>query len=261
MANRIFSTQRSVNGDAFFISQVEGATRDISISLVANPSLAATAQKFSLLQIKFNSNPNLNVSLRLVPATMRANLSSTSSLAANLQLIESRMGVELHAEPSIVAKLDYQVVIPLNMAAELVANPSLSATLMLLGGSNIPRKVKLRAVPVDSETEQLTRFRGDTYSDAFQVFDDKTGEPVDITGCTFKLGLATVKNPEDNSDIIYTLLGKVEDPRSGVVYFAPSVEQADRVGFFYYDMELRDGKGLIKTLVSSSYVYQQDITK
>lgn len=261
MADRIFSAQRSAGGDAMFISQIAGPTRDISISFVANPVLTANPQKYSLLTISFVGAPALSATLRIIPFTMRANLSGAASLVSSLKLIESRLSTNLLAASTLSARLSNNVVIPLNLAATLIANPTLSAQLMLSGESNIPRSVRLKAVPKNSDTLQLSRFRGDTYADAFQIFDDNTGLPVDISGCVIRLALATVKDPVDGNDVIYTLVGDVDDPKSGIVYFTPTAPQADRVGHYYYDTELRDGKGLVSTLVSSSYVYQQDITK
>lgn len=260
MANRIFSTQRTSDGDLYFAEQVEPPFRDISASLVASASLTATPLSFVLSSASLLSTSSLTTTLQIIQASMQAAAVSNSSVAAGLTLADRRMVALLSGISSVQAQL-IQVEEFVRMAAALQATPTLSASIVLPGGSNISNKAKLRAVPLHGDRLQLTRHRGDTYADCFQVFDDRTGEAIDVTGCTFRLALATRKNPTTADQIIYTLFGRVDESGSGVVLFSPTEGQADRVGFFYYDMEMNDHKGMIKTLVSSSYVYKQDITK
>lgn len=105
----------------------------------------------------------------------------------------------------------------------------------------------------------ITRIRGDTYADRFLV--SVSGAAVDLTGCSLKLTLNTVRNPEDTSTQVYQLDGIISLPSSGIVEFAPSTLQADQVGYFYYDIQMSDSNGIIRTLVTGMYEYVQDITK
>lgn len=107
----------------------------------------------------------------------------------------------------------------------------------------------------------ITRKRGDTYADEFAITYKSTGEPVNLTGCTFKLTVDTRKNPTDTSTQIYQLSGTMADPTDGTVEFAPSAIQADRLGYFFYDVEMTDATGKKRTIESGKYVYTQDITK
>jgi hypothetical protein len=73
--------------------------------------------------------------------------------------------------------------------------------------------------------------------------------------------LNSVKDPIDGSSVVYQVSGSIVDAEGGVVQFSPSVQQADRVGFFYFDVQMTDTYGRVHTLTKGSYVYKQDITK
>lgn len=105
----------------------------------------------------------------------------------------------------------------------------------------------------------VTRKRGDTDPDVFTVSKGRT--PTNLAGCSFKLTVNTLKEPVDNSTEVYQLVGIITDPASGQVTFRPTAEQADQVGYFYYDIQMVDSYGDIQTVVEGNYVYRQDITK
>lgn len=107
----------------------------------------------------------------------------------------------------------------------------------------------------------FTRKRGDTYADEFTVTSTTTGAAVDITGYTFKMTLDPSKTPTDATQNIYQLTGTIIDAAAGRVEFAPSSVQADHVGTYYFDVQMIDGAGRIRTIDSGKYVYTQDITK
>lgn len=108
---------------------------------------------------------------------------------------------------------------------------------------------------------QITRTRGDTAPDSFTITNPKTRVAVNLTGCSFKLTLSTVPDPEDSTTQLYQLNGVINTPESGVVEFSPTAFQADIVGYFYYDIQMTDSYGRILTLVKDTYQYTQDITK
>lgn len=107
----------------------------------------------------------------------------------------------------------------------------------------------------------ITRYRGDTFTDRFLVTNETTGDVVNLTGCTLYFTLNSESEPSDTSLQIYQLTGSVADPTSGVVEFGPNSTQVDRVGIFYYDIELIDANSKVRTLDKGTYVYKQDITK
>jgi hypothetical protein len=108
---------------------------------------------------------------------------------------------------------------------------------------------------------QITRTRGDTVPDKFTVSNNATGEIVNLAACSFKMTVSTDPNPIDESTQVYQLDGVIADSSTGVVEFTPTAEQANQVGYFYYDIQMTDSYGRILTLVKDTYVYTQDITK
>ena len=108
----------------------------------------------------------------------------------------------------------------------------------------------------------ITRKRGDTYADEITVTSETTGQPINITGYTFKMTLDPSKTPVDASNNLYQLTGAIIDAAAGRVEFAPSLLQANQTpGTYYYDVQMIDGAGRIRTIALDKYVYSQDITK
>lgn len=108
---------------------------------------------------------------------------------------------------------------------------------------------------------QIDRVRGDTYADEFVIKNVRTGAVIDVTGCTAVLTVNSDRNPTDASSQIFQITGILSDPEAGVVQFSPTTEQADQVGTFYYDIQLTDSDGIIRTIMKDVYSFTQDITK
>lgn len=105
----------------------------------------------------------------------------------------------------------------------------------------------------------IKRYRGDTKSDRILI--SVNGAVANLTGSTVVMTLNTKNNPTDDTTQVYQLTGVVNDPISGVVEFSPSLSQADKVGFFYYDIQLTTASGVVFTVDKGTYQYIQDITK
>lgn len=103
------------------------------------------------------------------------------------------------------------------------------------------------------------RKRGDTYPDELTV--SVNGALADLTGCSLKMTLNTLKRPVDITTQVYQLDGVVDSPTTGVVKFAPTLSQSDQVGSFFYDIQLTDQLGIVRTIKEGIYEYKQDITK
>lgn len=108
---------------------------------------------------------------------------------------------------------------------------------------------------------QIDRVRGDTYADQITVKNYRTGAVVDLTNCTLTLTLNSERNPTDATTQIFQITGVVDNPATGVATFTPTTEMVNRVGLYYYDIQLIDGNGIIRTLVKDVYQFTQDITK
>lgn len=107
----------------------------------------------------------------------------------------------------------------------------------------------------------ITRYRGDTYADEFTIRNKTTGLPVNITGYNFLLTVNTVRDPTNTATQQYQLVGVIVSAVEGRVEFAPTALQADRLGLFYYDVQMVDGAGRKRTVVLDEYDYVQDIGK
>ncbi len=108
---------------------------------------------------------------------------------------------------------------------------------------------------------QITRFRGDTSSDEFSIYNNTTGAPANLTGSSLVLTINSVLNPTDASQQLFQMTGNVSDPTTGVVDFTPTLLQANNLGTYYFDIQLTDNAGVIRTLVKDVYEFVQDITK
>jgi hypothetical protein len=107
----------------------------------------------------------------------------------------------------------------------------------------------------------ITRYRGDTAADEITV-QNSAGAAVDITGFTFVMTVSTIENPPDNTSELYSITGTITAPASGQVEFVPTTLNADqKPSTYYYDIQMTDTAGRIKTIAKGQYIYTQDITK
>ena len=107
----------------------------------------------------------------------------------------------------------------------------------------------------------ITRKRGDTYGETVTVT-DTAGAAINITGYTFKLTVDPEKAPLTADNNLFSITGTILSPTAGTVEFAPSPTQADQApGTYYYDIQLIDGAGRIRTIALDKWVVVQDITK
>lgn len=107
----------------------------------------------------------------------------------------------------------------------------------------------------------IERFRGDTYGNIFKIT-DSNGDPIDITGYTFKLTVNSQKDPTDTLTQLFQLTGTLVSPSLGTVKFAPNGTQANQdPGTYFFDIQMTDGTGAIQTVALGKYVFLQDITK
>jgi hypothetical protein len=112
-----------------------------------------------------------------------------------------------------------------------------------------------------STRSDLKRTRGDTYADEVQVTSITTKSPVNIKDYTFVLTLDLSESPMTDVNNLYVLQGEIINAAAGLVEFAPTAEQTNRVGTFYYDIQMIDTKGRIRTIDYGVYTFAQDISK
>lgn len=106
--------------------------------------------------------------------------------------------------------------------------------------------------------KRITRYRGDTFPFQFTV--RESGEVKDITDHTLLMSVQDEESPAADEDPLFTLTGTLTDPTNGVVTFAPTAEQMDLVGRYWYDVEMTDPDGLITTVVKGPLLLEHDLT-
>jgi hypothetical protein len=131
----------------------------------------------------------------------------------------------------------------------------------LVAGSGLVLNDGIQVWLNQSKKVNILRKRGDTYSTEMVIRSKTTNLPLNMTGYSFLLTVSTKQQPGSISDQVFQLAGVIVDPVAGRVEFPITSEQADRVGHFYYDIQLIDGLGRKRTACSGSYVFTQDITK
>ena len=88
-------------------------------------------------------------------------------------------------------------------------------------------------------TLNLTRTRGDTYP-IKMTMTNPDGTPMDLTNKQVILTANTEEDPIDTTNQVFQIVGTITDAEAGTVEFAPTLEQADNVGLFYFDVEVSD---------------------
>jgi|TARA_R110000851_G_scaffold259055_1_gene411547 hypothetical protein len=109
-------------------------------------------------------------------------------------------------------------------------------------------------------SNEITRFRGDTYPDVLEVKAD--GTALDISGHSFVLTISEFQFPGTGDNNLYQITGSIENASAGIVHFSPTDIQADQEPKrFFYDIQMIDQSGAKRTIKKDIYTYMQDITK
>lgn len=106
----------------------------------------------------------------------------------------------------------------------------------------------------------ICRKRGDTYPIVYTIT-DSAGVVVDITGFTYLLTVDPSEEPLDALGNLFQLTGTVALGTDGKVSFTLSSGEADNIGDFFYDIQQTDGASALRTVVKSTWLFEQDITK
>jgi len=93
------------------------------------------------------------------------------------------------------------------------------------------------------------------------TFRDSAGALVDLTGASFILTVNEEEDPDADELAEFSLVGVVAAPLTGVVEFTLSESSADHVGRFFYDIQMTDVQGYIRTMMRGPFEMRQDITK
>jgi hypothetical protein len=103
--------------------------------------------------------------------------------------------------------------------------------------------------------------RGDSRAKGFQILDDDD-VAVNIAGFTYKLTVNSDKDPTNQNNEQFSIVGVITDAANGKVSFAPTTVQTDITpDVYFYDIEEVDGGGSVSTLIKGKALIIQDITK
>jgi len=103
--------------------------------------------------------------------------------------------------------------------------------------------------------------RGDSDAKGF-IIQDSAGVAVDISGFSFKLTVSIDRDPPDQVNEQFTIVGVIGVAADGTVSFAPTTADTDIApGIYFYDIEQTDVSSAIKTVIKGRVKIIQDITK
>lgn len=107
-------------------------------------------------------------------------------------------------------------------------------------------------------------YRGDTYPITLTIKNKTTGNPITLTGYSFKLSVDTREKPDDASTLLFAVDAVVLDQGSypGQITFTPTAVQTDQTPkTYYYDVQMTDPSSNVRTITKDKWKIVQDITK
>ena len=108
----------------------------------------------------------------------------------------------------------------------------------------------------------ISMYRGDSYPITFTLKDSSSGAVIPLTGCSLLMTVDTLENPVDATTKLFSVDGAIAaDPATGVVQFTSTSANTAAVGAYFYDVQLTDADGNVRTVVKSTFMITQDITK
>lgn len=125
----------------------------------------------------------------------------------------------------------------------------------------------------DENSIEICRFRGDTKPVSRRITDPNASPTaIDLVGYTFLLTVNTEKDPDLSVSPIlgqelFQIIGVIRSPGGlGIVDFpydqsSPNPSQIVAPGGYFYDIEMIDVGGVVRTIAKGKYTIKQDITK
>jgi len=106
-------------------------------------------------------------------------------------------------------------------------------------------------------------YRGDSYPLELTIKNKSDGEVIDLTGYSFILTVDTLKTPPDDTTKVFEVAGVLDaDPSTGKVSFTPTTTDTNiDPASYYYDVQMIDSSGHIRTIAKNKWKLLQDITK
>lgn len=110
-------------------------------------------------------------------------------------------------------------------------------------------------------TINITRKRGDNFPFQFAITDDADA-PIGITGFSFRFVVDPSNEPTDASANLMDLTGILSNPAGGIFEFQPTTIEMDiDPETYFYEIQMIDAAGKLRTIVQGSFTIEQDIVK
>ena len=123
----------------------------------------------------------------------------------------------------------------------------------------------MTATTFDMEPMDLDihRKRGDTFPFILNLKDSAGAVFGDIAGATFFLSVDVLENPTDDSQQLFQTVPTIVAPSTNAKITVPlTLAQADQApSTYYYDCQMKDSSGFLRTVAKGEWVVSQDITK
>ena len=120
-------------------------------------------------------------------------------------------------------------------------------------------------LPVSANDDQLSMIisHGDSYPITFFIKNSSTNVPINLTGCTAKLTVDSLRYPPDDTTNVFSVDAVLDsDPETGIMSFTPTtLNTSIDPKKYYYDVEITDADSNIKTIAKSTLTIVMDITK
>lgn len=109
----------------------------------------------------------------------------------------------------------------------------------------------------------ITVYRGDSWPLVVTVKNSSTGLPINVTGFQFKLTVDRKQNPTTSPSPtkVFDVGGVVTNGAAGEVTFTRTSVNHAIAGEFYYDIQMTNSLGNVRTIDKDVYIINQDITK
>lgn len=110
---------------------------------------------------------------------------------------------------------------------------------------------------------EIEWYRGDSYPLDLTIKNKNDSTVIDLTGYSFILTVDTSSAPTTDATKVFEVAGVLNaDPTTGKVSFTPTALQTGITPkTYYYDVQMTDASGNIRTIAKNKWKIKQDISK
>lgn len=110
---------------------------------------------------------------------------------------------------------------------------------------------------------EIEYFRGDSYPKNLTIKSKETKQIIDLTGYSFIFTVDSLKDPKDATTKKFSVAGVIDpDPVTGKVSFTPTKVNTNMIAAgYFYDIQMTDNQGHVRTIAKEKFKITQDISK